>query len=164
MTATSQPIALPVSSNASDSAMLSDSYMGTNGSMNPASWCQYLGSPPSWRPGSLGNRYYTGCSPSQLLGPLDPNDFKFGQMSSSVESDRGSIHNAINVLNREDELVRPDDLATSYLAYFPNRRAAISHAVACILLTSMLLWNILRWPTSLSPTSTLDSCHLQVHP
>jgi len=82
--------------------MFSDSYMGTNGSMNPASYRQFLESPQSWRPGSLGSRFYTGCSPSQLLGPLDPNDFKFG----SVESDRGSIHNAINVLNREDELSR----------------------------------------------------------
>lgn len=34
-----------------------------------------------------------------------PNDFKFGNMSSSIESDRGSIHNAISILNREDELV-----------------------------------------------------------
>jgi len=102
MAATSQPIALPSSANQSDSAMFSGSYTG----INPASYRQYVDSPLSWRPGSLGSRYYTGCSPSQLLGPLDPNDFKFGPISSSIESDRGSIHNAINVLNRENEFSR----------------------------------------------------------
>ncbi|KIM87788.1 hypothetical protein PILCRDRAFT_261344 [Piloderma croceum F 1598] len=106
MAATSQPIALPIHSNGSDSMMVSGSYTGNNHSGNPASYRQYLESPLSWRPGSFGSRYYTGCSPSQLLGPLDPNDFKFGPMSSSLESDRESIHNAINVLNREDELSR----------------------------------------------------------
>jgi len=104
MAATSQPIALPTSSNESDFTMVSGSYTGTNGSFNSLSQHQWVGTPRSWRAGSFGSRYYTGCSP-QFLGQLDPNDFKFGNMSSSMESDHGSIHNAINILNREDELV-----------------------------------------------------------
>jgi transcription factor SFP1 len=102
MAITSQPIALPTS-NESDFTMVSGSYTGTNGSFNSASQHHMVGTPLSWRAGSFGSRYYTGCSPSQFLGPLD--DFKFGHMPSSAESDRGSIHNAINILNREDELV-----------------------------------------------------------
>lgn len=43
-------------------------------------------------------------------------------MSSSVESDRGSIHNAINVLNREDELVSPRHSCLHYiLLIFPTQ-------------------------------------------
>ncbi|KAF7986780.1 hypothetical protein HWV62_20386 [Athelia sp. TMB] len=103
MATTSQPIALP---NYQDSQMSSGSYSGNNGSMSSSSYRQMIGSPLSWRAGSFGSRFYSGCSPSQLLGPLDPNDFKFGPMSSSIESDHGSIHNAISVLNREDELSR----------------------------------------------------------
>ena len=34
-----------------------------------------------------------------------PNDFKFGKMSSSIESDRGSIVNALGAFERQDELV-----------------------------------------------------------
>lgn len=66
MAATSQPIALPTHSNTSDSMMAYNNLSG-----NPASYRQYLESPLSWRPGSFGSRYYTGCSPSQLLGPLE---------------------------------------------------------------------------------------------
>ncbi|KAG9312516.1 hypothetical protein JVU11DRAFT_6910 [Chiua virens] len=58
----------------------------------------------SWRPGSFGSRFYPGCSPGQLLGPLD--DFKCAKLSSSLESDRGSILNALSTFDREDELVR----------------------------------------------------------
>ena len=66
---------------------------------------------------------YALCSPSQSL-PLcahfapcrslahtppisSPHEFKFGKMSSSVESDRGSIVNALAMLERQDELVSP---------------------------------------------------------
>jgi hypothetical protein len=31
----------------------------------------FLGSPLSWRTGSFGSRFYPGCSPGQLLGPLE---------------------------------------------------------------------------------------------
>ena len=34
-----------------------------------------------------------------------PNEFKSGKMSSSIESDRGSIMNALGVFERQDELV-----------------------------------------------------------
>ncbi|KAG6372568.1 hypothetical protein JVT61DRAFT_7680 [Boletus reticuloceps] len=66
----------------------------------------FLGSPISWRAGSFGSRFYPGCSPGQLLGPLDPSDFKCAKLSSSFESDRGSILNALSAFDREDELVR----------------------------------------------------------
>ncbi len=36
---------------------------------------------------------------------FSPNDFRFGKMSSSIESDRGSLLNALNVFERQDELV-----------------------------------------------------------
>ncbi|KAI0367905.1 hypothetical protein BV20DRAFT_949255 [Pilatotrama ljubarskyi] len=38
--------------------------------------------------------------------PFSPNDFKFGKLSSSIESDRGSIVNALHVFDRQDELAR----------------------------------------------------------
>jgi len=87
--------------------MASGSFTGQNGSFNPASYTRRLigiGSPSSWRGGSFGSRFYTGISPGQFLGPLDPNEFKFGKMSSSIESDRGSIINALN-FERQEELV-----------------------------------------------------------
>lgn len=97
-------------------------------SFNPASYTRsFLGSPISWRPGSFGNgnRYYPGTSPGQLLGPLEyasyifpptpspshifspsPTDLRgAGKISSSIESDRGSIMNALSAMEREDELV-----------------------------------------------------------
>lgn len=36
---------------------------------------------------------------------FSPNEFKFGKMSSSIESDRGSIVNALATIERQDELV-----------------------------------------------------------
>lgn len=66
----------------------------------------YLGSPFSWKASSFGSRFYPGCSPGQLLSPLDPNDFWCGKMSSSVESDRGSFLNALPAYDLEGELCR----------------------------------------------------------
>ncbi|KAI0247433.1 hypothetical protein BJV78DRAFT_1245722 [Lactifluus subvellereus] len=79
-----------------------------NGSFNPASYTRaFFGSPISWRPGSFGNRHLPGSSPSQLLGPLDTTDLRGGgKISSSIESDRGSILNALSAMEREDELCR----------------------------------------------------------
>lgn len=100
-------------------------------SFNPASYTRsFFGSPISWRPGSFGNgnRYCPGTSPGQLLGPLEyvlfipptlshsypffylffssPTDLRgAGKISSSIESDRGSIMNALSAMEREDELV-----------------------------------------------------------
>ncbi|KDQ57900.1 hypothetical protein JAAARDRAFT_193384 [Jaapia argillacea MUCL 33604] len=107
MAATSQPIALPSSAN-EDISMISGSFTGnSSGSFNPASYTRHvLGSPLSWRAGSFGSRFYPGVSPGQLLGPLDPTEFKCMKMSSSVESDRGSMLNAFNIHEREDELCR----------------------------------------------------------
>ncbi|TCD70379.1 hypothetical protein EIP91_003732 [Steccherinum ochraceum] len=102
-----QPIALPPTSSDYDLVMRSGSYSGQNGSMNLASYTRrFPGSPTSFRAGSFGSRFYPGVSPGQLLGPLDPNDFRFGKISSSIESDRGSIINALNVFERQDQLCR----------------------------------------------------------
>jgi transcription factor SFP1 len=104
--ASAQPIALPTNSN-NDFPMNSGSLTGHNGSFNSASYRRFMGSPMSFRAGSFGSRFYPGVSPGQLLGPLDPNDFRFGKMSSSIESDRGSlVNNALNVFERQDELCR----------------------------------------------------------
>ncbi|KAI0077973.1 hypothetical protein K474DRAFT_1706852 [Panus rudis PR-1116 ss-1] len=105
--AAAQPIALPPSQNEFDVSMNSGSYTGQNGSFNPASYTRrYLGNPASFRAGSFGSRFYTGVSPGRLLGQLDPNDFRFGKVSSSIESDRGSLMNNLNVFERQDELCR----------------------------------------------------------
>ncbi len=34
-----------------------------------------------------------------------PNDYRLGKMSSSIESDRGSLLNVMNVFDRQEELV-----------------------------------------------------------
>lgn len=88
--------------------MGSGSFTGQNGSFTASSLTRHFlaGSPMSFRAGSFGSRFYPGVSPGQLLGPLDPNDFKFTKMSSSVESDRGPIVNALAMLERQDELCR----------------------------------------------------------
>ncbi|KAI0048177.1 hypothetical protein FA95DRAFT_1120881 [Auriscalpium vulgare] len=114
----SQPIALPAQGSV-DHAMQSPPYP-----FNPASYTrQVFGSPVSWRPSSFGSRFYPGESPGQLLGPLEcvphttpsvppahpatsPTDFRGGRMSSSIESDRGSILNALQISSREEELCR----------------------------------------------------------
>ncbi|KAG1865010.1 hypothetical protein DFJ58DRAFT_186979 [Suillus subalutaceus] len=100
MVATSQPIAFQ-SPNHPDFHMASGSSTGNNSAMP-----YFLGSPISWRAGSFGSRFYPGCSPGQLLGPLDPNEFKCAKLSSSIDSDRGSILNALGAFDRDDELCR----------------------------------------------------------
>ncbi|KAI0739649.1 hypothetical protein C8Q80DRAFT_1111468 [Daedaleopsis nitida] len=102
--ATAQPISFPVA-DSQDFPMGSGSFTGQNGSFTPSSLTRHLlGS--SFRSGSYGSRFYPGMSPGQLLGPLDPHEFKFGKMSSSIESDRGSIVNALATIERQDELCR----------------------------------------------------------
>lgn len=124
--AAAQPIALPTNTNDYDQIMGSGSFTGQNGSFNPASYTRrFMGSPASFRAGSFGSRFYPGVSPGQLLGPLEyaplslhepslnetyhslssPNDFRLGKVSSSIESDRGSHNNSLNVFERQDELV-----------------------------------------------------------
>ncbi|KAF8630574.1 hypothetical protein AX17_005386 [Amanita inopinata Kibby_2008] len=105
---TTQPIALPNSqSNLQDYSMAEGSYTGSSGSFNPASYARhFLGSPISWRQGSFGGRIHSGSPSAHLLSSIDYNDFKYSKMSSSIESDRGSILNALNVLDREGELCR----------------------------------------------------------
>ncbi|KAG2113496.1 uncharacterized protein F5147DRAFT_47681 [Suillus discolor] len=100
MTTTSQPIAFQ-SPNHPDLHIPSGSFTGNNSAMP-----YFLGSPISWRAGSFGSRFYPGCSPGQLLGPLDPNEFKCAKLSSSIDSDRGSILNALGAFDRDDELCR----------------------------------------------------------
>ncbi|KAI9439311.1 hypothetical protein H4582DRAFT_1948408 [Lactarius indigo] len=86
----------------------SSSLNNPSGSFNPASYTRaFFGSPFSWRPGSFGNRSHPGSSPTQLLGPLDPTDLRgAGKISSSIESDRGSLLNALSAMEREEELCR----------------------------------------------------------
>ena len=45
--------------------------------------------------------------PSTLIWAsfCSPNDLRFGKMSSSIESDRGSLLNVMNVFDRQEELV-----------------------------------------------------------
>lgn len=62
MATTSQPIAFQSPSNP-DFNMASGSFTSTRP--------YFLGSPISWRAGSFGSRFYPGCSPGQLLGPLE---------------------------------------------------------------------------------------------
>ncbi|KAL4072059.1 hypothetical protein J3A83DRAFT_4517039 [Scleroderma citrinum] len=102
MSPTAQPIACH-SPNPADFHFLPDSYAAATGAISAS---YIIGSPISWRAGSFGSRFYPGCSPGQLLGPLDPSDFRCGKVSSSIESDRGSIINALGVFDREDELCR----------------------------------------------------------
>ena len=130
--AAAQPIALPTNTNDYDQIMGSGSFTGQNGSFNPASYTRrFLGSPASFRAGSFGSRFYPGVSPGQLLGPLEyaplslippptghthpslssPNDFRLGKVSSSIESDRGSLMNTLNVFERQDELVSTSESA-----------------------------------------------------
>ncbi|KAJ7575410.1 hypothetical protein C8J56DRAFT_414811 [Mycena floridula] len=114
-----QPISLPTSSNHNhnysnqhhnysngDYPMASGSYTGsTNGDFNPASYTRhFMGSPISWRPGSLGfgGRVFPNGSPmDHMLSSVE-----FNRQSSSYESDRGSIINALSRVDREDELCR----------------------------------------------------------
>ncbi|KAI0085220.1 hypothetical protein BDY19DRAFT_996937 [Irpex rosettiformis] len=105
-TASAQPIALPSTSQHEDYQMNFGSLTGQNGSFTPASLRRFMGSPISFRAGSFGSRFYPGVSPGQLLGPIDPNDLRFGKMSSSIESDRGSLLNVMNVFDRQEELCR----------------------------------------------------------
>ncbi|EIM84934.1 uncharacterized protein STEHIDRAFT_148199 [Stereum hirsutum FP-91666 SS1] len=106
MASSARPIRLPVDQ---DATMASSSYTN-NGSFNanPASYTRpFFGSPISWRAGSFGSRFYhPGNSPGQLLGPLDPTDFRAGKLSSSLESDRGSLINALSAMEREEEFCR----------------------------------------------------------
>ncbi|KAG2119437.1 hypothetical protein DEU56DRAFT_120083 [Suillus clintonianus] len=100
MATTSQPITFQ-SPKHPDFHMASGSFTGNNNSIP-----YFLGSPISWRAGSFGSRFYPGCSPGQLLGPLDPSEFKCHKLSSSIDSDRGSILNALSAFDKEDELCR----------------------------------------------------------
>ncbi|KAI0065190.1 hypothetical protein BV25DRAFT_1784788, partial [Artomyces pyxidatus] len=103
----SQPIALPANIDDSQLANNAGSYGPASGPFNPASYTRaFFGSPISWRAGSFGSRFYPGSSPGQLLGPLDPTDLRSGKMSSSIESDRGSILNALSEMQREDEFCK----------------------------------------------------------
>jgi len=58
----------------SSTSQLNDIVMGsfTNSPFNPASYTRkFLESPQTWKAGSFGSRFYPGCSPGQLLGPLE---------------------------------------------------------------------------------------------
>ncbi|KAF8633124.1 hypothetical protein AX15_001504 [Amanita polypyramis BW_CC] len=104
---TTQPIALPNNAAAfHDYPMADGSFSGSSGSFNPASYARhFLGSPISWRQGSFASRFLSD-SPSTHLGSHEYSEPKYPKMSSSIDSDRGSILNALNVFDREGELCR----------------------------------------------------------
>ncbi|KAG2108250.1 uncharacterized protein F5147DRAFT_773834 [Suillus discolor] len=98
----SQPIVFQ-SPNHPDFQMVSSSFTGDNSAMP-----YFLDSPISWIVGSFGSRFYptSSCSPGQLLRPLldSPNEFKCATLSSSIDSDRGSIVNTLGAFSEDDEL------------------------------------------------------------
>lgn len=116
-TTTSQPIALrPAHSN--DYAMqdTAGSYScSSSGPFNPASYTrQFIGSPISWRGGSYGMSGITSGSLSSSWGARIPvgspthrllSTWEAGKTPSSLEGDRDSILNALNVFDREGEFV-----------------------------------------------------------
>ncbi|KAF9467667.1 hypothetical protein BDZ94DRAFT_1305289 [Collybia nuda] len=110
--ATSKPIALPSIPISGSSSANNDYTMGSysadaNGNFNPASYTRhFLGSPISWRAGSFGSRFPQGSPTVQLLSSIDPNEFRHTKMSSSIDSDRGSLFNAWNVFDMDAELCR----------------------------------------------------------
>jgi hypothetical protein len=102
--------------------------------LQPASYTRtFFGSLISWRPGSFGNgnRYFPGSSPRQCHSPrvrpirslftplshthrspflplfflVPPTSAMTERYPPSMESDRGSIMNALSAMEREDELV-----------------------------------------------------------
>lgn len=80
------------------------SYPGNNGLFNPSSYTrQFLGSPMSLRAGSFGGKVYISSSPGMST---DSDDFKSFKMSSSIESDRGSVINALNAFEQQGDLCR----------------------------------------------------------
>lgn len=124
---TSQPIALPAHSPAAvayhDYQMADGSYTGSSGPFNPASYTRhFLGSPISWRPssfnaGSLSHRPHDSplygsiecvlfASNMPCLTPvLSANEMRYGRTPSSSLETRDSLLNALNLFDREGELV-----------------------------------------------------------
>ncbi|KAF6756679.1 hypothetical protein DFP72DRAFT_1168833 [Ephemerocybe angulata] len=113
-TTTSQPIALRPSSTAQDYTMqdANGSFSGSSSRpFNPASYTrQFIGSPISWRGGSYGmgslssswgSRIPVGSPTHRLLS-----SWEAGKTPSSLEGDRDSILNALNVFDREGEFCR----------------------------------------------------------
>ncbi|RXW20832.1 hypothetical protein EST38_g5013 [Candolleomyces aberdarensis] len=118
MATTSQPIALRPSNASSPDYHMQDpngSYTGSSsGPFNPASYTrQFIGSPISWRNGSFG---MSGISSSAGVSSSWGNRFPIGSPthrlllssfeSGSMDGDRESIQNALNIFDREGELCR----------------------------------------------------------
>jgi transcription factor SFP1 len=98
------------------------SYPGNGGHFNPSSYTrQFLGSPLSWRPGSFGGRVYLGSSPGMCF---DSDDFKSTKMSSSIESDRGSVINALNAFEQQGDLCKNYSCCGKEL---PDLHALVDH-------------------------------------
>ncbi|KAJ2913259.1 hypothetical protein MD484_g7145, partial [Candolleomyces efflorescens] len=118
---TSQPIALRPNNNAAPDYRMHDPNgsfpASSSGPFNPASYTrQFIGSPISWRngsfgmsgisssahghPASWGTRFPIGSPTHRLLSSFE---------SGSVDGDRESIQNALNIFDREGELVSRTD-------------------------------------------------------
>ena len=158
MIAHSKPIALPNTNN-SQLAYAEGFYTGdSNGAFNPASFTRhFLGSPISWRASSFTNRFP--ASPTaQLLSSIEYvsviiliiNLLTSLSVSGKTPMD-DSLLNAVNVFEREGELVR------SILLYLPIKglifhilSAVITPAAICNSTTYTLFSNISKKSTSWS--------------
>lgn len=92
---------------------------------------------------------------------FSPTEFKCARMGSSVESDRGSLLNALNIVGREEQMVRTS--LRFKVAMLISHSAAIIHAVVYILMIFTLWWNTLRNVTLWWLISTRRATPLSSH-
>ncbi len=126
---TSQPIALPIVHHGSSGSYLDyqmgdGSYTSSSGPFNPASYTRhFLGSPISWRGSSFNAGSFTHRIPEHSFqGSIEyvlirfrhyrpvslassANEMRYGRALSSSQENRESILNALNLFDREGELV-----------------------------------------------------------
>ncbi|GLB42929.1 putative zinc finger [Lyophyllum shimeji] len=115
--ATSQPIALPASSQHNNDYTMGSYSGSSSGPFNPASYTRhFLGSPISWRAGSFGARFPQGSPSATLFSSLD--------RSKGSSFDELSVMNAFNVFDREGELCRDYNCCGIHL---PDLHALLEH-------------------------------------
>lgn len=129
MATTSQPIAFQ-SPNHPDFNMASGSFTGTRP--------YFLGSPISWRAGSFGSRFYPGCSPGQLLGPLE------------------SVHHPISYSSCAHHFIVPANSSVpSYL--LPSTVTVVQLSTLSVHLTRTTNWLVILALALFVPMSHLSS-------
>jgi len=92
--------------------------------------------------------------------PHSPSDFRCGKVSSSFESDRGSIINAVGIFDREDELVSTPLWITSFILTRCPSSVAITPAVVYRSMIFMLLSSISKSIMSSSSISLVNNAAL----